>query len=182
VNHVNSQPDPIAATQEWLDRAVIGLNLCPFAKAPRVQGRIRFVESLAQRPQELLRDLERELLHLQASDGALCETTLLIHPLVLHDFLDYNDFLGEADALVQELGLEGELQIASFHPQFQFAGTRADDMGNFTNRSPHPTLHILRESSIDKAVAAFAQAETIYERNIETLEQLGRVGWDNLWK
>jgi len=109
-------------------------------------------------------------------------TALLIHPTLLPDFLDFNDFLQLADAAVDEHELEGVIQIASFHPQFQFAGTEPDDMGNFTNRAPFPTLHLLREASIERAVAAFPEAETIYERNIETLQALALAGWQAMWR
>lgn len=171
----------IAATRRWLERAVIGLNLCPFAKAEHVHGRIRYAVSAACSRDELLADLERELLGLQAEDPGRVETTLLIHPQVLQDFYDYNDFLAEADDLLVALELDGILQIASFHPHYQFAGTRENDIGNFTNRSPFPTLHLLREASIDRAVQAFPEAEQIYERNLQTMEQLGPQGWHRLF-
>ncbi len=169
--------DPIAATRAWVERAVIGLNLCPFAKSVQVKGQVRYVLSDATEPEALLADLARELRHLAAADPAQTDTTLIVHPGVLQDFLDFNDFLGPADALLAELGLEGILQIASFHPRYQFAGTGPDDISNFTNRSPHPTLHLIREASIDRAVAAFPEAEAIFERNIETLQRLGHAGW-----
>lgn len=167
----------VARTQRWLERAVIGLNLCPFAKAVHVKRGIRYAVSVATTPGALLDDLERELRLLAGADPDAIETTLLIHPLVLGDFLDFNDFLDEADACVDDLGLEGVLQIASFHPAFQFAGTAHDDVTNCTNRSPYATLHLLREASIDRAVAAFPDAARIYERNMETLRALGHAGW-----
>ncbi len=163
-------------TRHWLERAVIGLNLCPFAKAVHVKEQIRWVESPAESPEQLLEDLVRELQFLAAADPASVETTLLIHPRVLTDFLDYNDFLDVADAAVESLGLAGVLQVASFHPDYQFAGTAPDDVENLSNRSPYPTLHLLREASIDEAVAAFPEAASIYERNIETLRRLGVAG------
>lgn len=166
--------------QAWLERAVIGLNLCPFAKAVHVKGQIHYAVSRARNPQALRQDLVRELQALQAADPALRDTTLLMAPAVLQDFLDFNDFLAEAERVLVELGLEGEFQIASFHPQFQFAGTAADDITNYTNRAPYPTLHLLREASIDRAVAVFPEAELIFERNMQTLERLGRTGWDAL--
>lgn len=171
----------IAATRDWVDRAVIGLNLCPFAKSVQVKGQVRYVLSAATSPDDLLAELERELRHLAVVDPELTDTTLLVHPQLLQDFLDFNDFLAAAEALLDRLGLEGTLQIASFHPQFQFAGTREDDISNFSNRSPHPTLHLIREASIDRAVEAFPEAEAIYERNIETLEKLGHEGWAALF-
>jgi hypothetical protein len=171
----------IAATREWLERAVIGLNLCPFAKAVHVRGQVRYVVSDATDLEALLADLLHELRVLADADPEVVETTLLIHPHVLGDFLDYNDFLDVADAAVSELDLEGEVQVASFHPDYQFAGTAVDDMGNYSNRAPYPTLHLLREASVDRAVAAFPEAERIYERNIDTLRQLGHAGWRALW-
>ena len=173
--------NPIEATQDWLEKAVIGLNLCPFAKAVQARGQIRWVLSDAQDTETLLAELVNELRHLADADPALTDTTLLVHPQALIDFLDFNDFLQQADAALEQLGLEGVLQIAPFHPQFQFAGTGADDVGNFSNRSPFPTLHLLREESIDRAVEAFPQAEAIYERNIETLQALGTEGWQWLF-
>ncbi|WP_320415215.1 DUF1415 domain-containing protein [Lysobacter changpingensis] len=172
--------DPIAATRRWLERAVIGLNLCPFAKAVYVKQQVRFVLSEATTPDALLDELASELSLLARTDPDVVDTTLLVHPRVLADFLDYNDFLDRADAAVAALGLEGEIQVASFHPQYRFAGTYADEMGNFTNRSPYPTLHLLREASIDRAVAAFPDPDVIVERNIATLEKLGPEGWDRL--
>jgi hypothetical protein len=170
----------IAATRHWLDKAVIGLNLCPFAKAVQAKGQIRYVVSDATEAEALLADLVHELKALQAADPQQVDTTLLIHPGVLNNFLDYNDFLAIADAAVAELGLEGEIQVASFHPDYQFDGTAPDDIENFSNRSPYPTLHLLREASVDAAVQAFPDAANIYEHNIETLRQLGRDGWDRL--
>jgi hypothetical protein len=171
----------IAATREWLEKAVIGLNLCPFAKAVVVKNQVRFVVSAARHLDGLLEDLDRELDFLAAADPEAVDTTLLIHPSLLPDFLDFNDFMQLTEAAVVEHGLEGVIQIASFHPRFQFEGTHPDDLGNFSNRAPFPTLHLLREASIERAVAAFPDAETIYQRNIETLESLGQAGWDALW-
>ena len=170
----------IAATRAWLERAVIGLNLCPFAKAVHVKHQIRYAVSAAQTPEDLLADLVRELRTLQAADPSAIDTTLLVHPRVLDDFLDYNDFLESADAAVAGEGLEGEIQVASFHPDYQFAGTRPEDMENCSNRSPYPTLHLLREASIARAVAVFPDASEIFERNIETLRRLGHDGWRRL--
>jgi hypothetical protein len=168
-------------TLAWLDKAVIGLNLCPFAKGPRAKGQIRIVVSPAGDAEALLTQLVEELQHLATVDPEVTDTTLLVHPQVLTDFLDFNDFLDLADRALQQLGLDGVLQIASFHPQFQFAGTAADDITNYTNRTPWPTLHLIREASIDRAVAAFPEAEMIYERNMETLKALGLEGWQQLF-
>ena len=167
----------IAATRHWLEKAVIGLNLCPFAKAVHVKNQIRYVVSRASDQQSLCQDLLTELENLRAADPAQVDTVLLIHPWVLTDFLDYNDFLDIADAAVEELGLTGVMQIASFHPDYQFAGSAANDMGNYTNRSPYPMLHLLREASVESAVAAFPDAEKIFRRNISTLRRLGLDGW-----
>jgi len=167
----------LQATQAWVERAVIGLNLCPFAKAVQVKGLIRYTCSDARDTAALRDELRTELQRLAYTPMEQLETTLLVHPGVLQDFLDYNDFLAEADALLDDMGLEGTLQIASFHPQYRFAGTRANDIDNATNRSPHPTLHLLREASIERAVAAFPEAEAIYEANQRTLRALGPAGW-----
>jgi hypothetical protein len=171
----------IVATTYWLERAVIGLNLCPFARAPHVQSKVRMRVSQAHDTDALLDDLCGELQSLNALTAEECETGLLIHPFVLTDFLDYNDFLDVADAALQTLGLEGEWQVASFHPAYQFADTNADDVENFSNRSPYPTLHLLRESSIERAMEVMSDTDAIYRRNIETLNALGIDGWKALW-
>jgi len=171
----------IADTVEWLEKAVIGLNLCPFAKAVHVKQQIRYVVSAATTPEALLEELVKELELLAEASPEKVEMTLLMHPQVLQDFMDYNDFLDVADAAIEELQLDGILQVASFHPDYQFDETHIDDVENFSNRSPYPTLHLLREDSIDAAVAAFPDAGEIYERNIETLKALGRDGWKRLF-
>ena len=170
----------ISATRVWLEKAVIGLDLCPFARAVHVRNQIRYVVSEAETPEELLADLIAELQALAAADPEEIDTTLLIHPRVLEDFLDYNDFLGVAEATVEELGLTGVLQVASFHPRYQFAGTEPDDIENYTNRSPYPILHLLREESVERAVDSFSDTAQIYEKNIETLRRLGPEGWNRL--
>ncbi|KAA2285868.1 DUF1415 domain-containing protein [Arenimonas fontis] len=170
----------VAATRDWVVKAVIGLNLCPFAKAVHAKRQIRYVVSHARTVEALLENLLHELQLLAAADPGDVDTTLLVHPWVLNDFLDYNDFLDLADAAVAELDLEGVLQVASFHPDYRFAGSAPDDMGNYSNRSPFPTLHLLREDSVDRAVAAFPEAERIWEANIETLRRLGPEGWRRL--
>ena len=177
VDHQNFEQTVTQDTRHWLERAVIGLNLCPFAKAVHVKGQIHYVVSQAIEPQALLEVLVSELQALQACDPVVRDTTLLMAPNGLQNFLDFNDFLAQADEALVELGLDGIVQIASFHPRFQFAGTRPDVMGNFTNRAPYPTLHLLREDSIERAVDAFPDAEEIFGKNIETLEQLGQAGW-----
>jgi hypothetical protein len=172
-----SDAQVLAETRAWVDRAVIGLNLCPFAKAPQVKGQLRYVVTHAQDAEALLADLITELQLLAQIDPEQTDTTLLVHPAVLTDFLDFNDFLGLADAALEDLQLDGVLQIASFHPHYQFAGTAADDVDNATNRSPYPTLHLIREASLDRAVAAIPQAASIFDANIATLRALGAEGW-----
>ena len=170
----------IAVTQAWVDKAVIGMNLCPFAKAVQVRQQVRYVVSRATTTQALYEDLHQELVFLAKADPQQIDTTLLIHPCVLNDFLDYNAFLDAADSALEELDLEGEIQIASFHPAYQFADAAADDVSNCTNRSPYPILHLLREVSIERAVNAIPDAADIYERNIAAMEALGKEGWQRL--
>ncbi|MBA5635871.1 DUF1415 domain-containing protein [Duganella sp. LX20W] len=170
----------IAATEEWLEKAVIGLNLCPFAKSVHVKKQVRYVVCDADTPEALLSMLMDELQYLSDTDPETVDTTLLIHPNVLTDFHDYNEFLDVADAALEDMDLVGELQVASFHPQYQFADTAPDDISNYTNRAPYPTLHLLREASVERAVDAFPEASDIFEKNIATLEALGREGWDKL--
>jgi len=164
-------------TVAWLERAVIGLNLCPFAKSVHVKGQVHYAVSRATTPEEFLEDLVLELKSLLAVDAKARDTTLLIAPWCLEDFLDFNDFLAQADQALVDMDLDGVLQIASLHPKYQFAGTAEDDITNFTNRSPYPTLHLLREDSIDRAVAAFPNPESIFEVNMQTMERLGAEGW-----
>ncbi len=172
--------DPIAVTRYWLERVVIGLNLCPFAKAVYARNQIRYVLSEAPDAQALLTDLVAELTCLQAKPADEVDTTLLIHPHVLSDFLDYNDFLDIAEAAITELGLDGEIQIASFHPDYRFADSYADAIENYTNRSPFPMLHLLREASVERAVEAFPDPDAIIDRNMATLRRLGVDGWRRL--
>ncbi|RQO83845.1 DUF1415 domain-containing protein [Acidovorax sp. FJL06] len=167
-------------TVRWLEKAVIGLNLCPFAKGVHVKGQVHYAVALTDNPAAVLERLREELLALQSTPAEVRDTTLLVVPHCLQDFLDFNDFLGEAENLLDTLALDGVLQIASFHPQFQFAGTEVDDVTNCTNRAPYPTLHLLREDSIDRAVEVFPEAEAIFERNMEVLEGLGMAGWQAL--
>ncbi len=167
----------IEDTRRWLERAVIGLNLCPFAKAVHVKQQIHYALSQAQGVNELRDELVTQLRELVNLNADVRETTLLIVPTVLRDFLDFNDFLAQAEEVLMALDLEGVIQIASFHPNYQFAGTRADDITNFTNRSPYPILHLIREASIDRAVDAFPDPESIFETNMQTLENLGPAGW-----
>jgi hypothetical protein len=167
-------------TRLWLEKAVIGLNLCPFAKAVYVKNQVRMVVSQAKHADGLLEELDRELDLLAATPADEIDTTLLIHPTLFDDFLDFNDFLEIAEGVVDEHGLEGVIQLASFHPQFQFDGTEVDDIGNYTNRAPFAILHLLREESVERAVEAFPEAEAIFEQNIATLEKLGHKGWKAL--
>ena len=167
-------------TKHWLEAAVIGLNLCPFAKAVYVKNQVRLVVSKARHADDLLEELDRELDLLVATPASEIDTTLLIHPTLFEDFLDFNDFLEVAEGVVDEHGLEGVIQLASFHPRFQFDGTEPDDISNYTNRAPFAILHLLREDSVERAVDAFPQADAIFDVNIGTLEKLGRTGWKAL--
>ena len=175
------QYEIVAATRHWLEVAVIGLNLCPFAKAVHVKQQIRYTVTQATSEDELLAVLRDELSLLAKSDSNEIDTTLLIHPQALTDFIDYTAFLRKADRLLRSQGHEGTLQIASFHPAYEFAGSSPDDIENCSNRSPFPMLHLLREDSIERAVAVFPDAGEIYERNIETLRRLGHTGWQRLF-
>jgi hypothetical protein len=181
-NRSSGNHDEIASTvASWLERAVIGLNLCPFARAVHVKGQIRYIVTPATEPAQLVEALTEELNYLHTCDPQVTDTTLLIHPWVLEDFSDYNEFLDIADVILSGMGLEGEIQIASFHPDYQFSGTQRDDVSNYTNRSPFPILHLLREDSIDRAIASVPDTNAIYKRNIATLEQLGKEGWKKLF-
>lgn len=171
----------IAATRHWLERSVIGLGLCPFAENPYKAGRVRFRVSAAREAADLLDELREELQRLAAEDAAVCETSLLIHPRVFEDFFEYNEFLSICDALLVELELEGELQIASFHPDYQFADTQSTDIENFTNRSPYPMLHLLREASVERVLENVTDPDEIYRRNIRTMRELGHEGWRALF-
>lgn len=170
----------VAETRDWLTKAVIGLNLCPFAKAVQVKDQIRFAVSDATDAEGVLTDLQDELALLAEADPEKIDTTLLIIPDALDDFLDFNDFEELSDRLLKRMRLVGELQVATFHPQFQFADTRPDGIENYTNRSPYPILHLLREDSIDRAVESFPDAAEIYEKNIDTMNKLGLEGWKKL--
>ena len=170
----------VDATRHWLEAAVIGLNLCPFAKAVHVKRQIRWAVTAASDADTLRAELRRELALLAEADPQAMDTTLLIHPRALTDFIDYRFFLDEANRALRKLGYEGMLQLASFHPDYEFADAAPDDLANHTNRSPHPMLHLLREASIDRAAAAYPDAEAIYGRNVETLRALGREGWRRL--
>ena len=178
-----SAPGPdriVAETRAWIEHAVVGLHLCPFARAPLVAGRVRVACSEARDPEALLADLVDELNLLAEMPAERIETTLLVHPRVLLDFLDYNDFLAVAEGAVAALGLEGIVQLASFHPDYRFADQPADDIANATNRSPYPLLQLLREESIERALANVARPEAIFEANVETMRRLGRQGWTEL--
>jgi hypothetical protein len=163
--------------RRWLERAVIGLNLCPFAKAVYVKDQVRIVVSDASTERALLEQLGEELALLRDTPAESVDTTLLVHPQVLGDFLAYNEFLGDADALVEALALDGMLQVASFHPDYQFADSAPDDVENLTNRAPYPILHLLREASVDRAVEAYPDPDAIIERNIASVRALGFEGW-----
>lgn len=167
----------IALTRSWVEHAVVGLNLCPFANSVLRKNQIEFRVSHARDPENLLQDLLGCIDFLLATPTDAVDTLLLIHPHALTDFLEFNDFVGDAEALVEEAGLAGVLQVASFHPDYAFAGVPADDPTNRTNRSPFPTLHLIREDSLDKAIAAMPDTDAIVERNLDTLRRLGNDGW-----
>ena len=170
----------LSQTRSWLEKAVIGLNLCPFAKAVYLKNQVRLVVSHARHADDLLEELDRELDLLVATPAQKLETTLLIHATLFEEFLDFNDFLEIAEGVVDEHGLDGIVQMASFHPHFQFEGTELDDISNFTNRAPFAILHLLREDSVTRAVDAFPEVDMIYQRNIETMQKLGHKGWTAL--
>lgn len=162
-----------AKTRKWLENMVIGLNLCPFAKSVYIKNQVRIVVYQGSQD-ELLGCVDEELLYLQKTPESETDTTLIVIPNLLQDYYDFNDFLIYTDALLEERKLEGEIQIADFHPEYQFAGTQKDDVENYTNRSPYPILHLLRESSIDRAVEQFPDAAEIFERNITKMQSLGK--------
>jgi len=162
----------IAATQQWVESIVVALNLCPFAQRELTGGRVRFAATSVVSEDELLAVLQAEL-EMLTRDSAV-ETTLLIHPAVLADFFSYNQFLDRADRLLVDMGLEGVFQVASFHPDYQFSGTDSEDAENFTNRSPYPMLHLLREDSLHKAISEFPDVDQIPARNIERMNSLGK--------
>lgn len=172
-----NKDEVIASTRLWVEKAVIGLSLCPFATAVYVKNQVRFVVSEARHLDDFLEDLDRELDFLAAADPAETDTTLLIHPALFPDFMEFNDFMVMAEGAVGEHGLEGIIQIASFHPAYQFADTEADDISNYTNRAPFPTLHLIREESLSRAVEGFPDVDGICERNIDTQKKLGLSGW-----
>ncbi len=173
VNSSSKSEGIITHTRGWIEKVVVAFNLCPFARKPVEGEQVRYVVSSAEDEESLLADLQQELEHLRATAPALIETTVLIHPYVLNDFFDYNDFLGLVDDFLDEAGYSGEFQVASLHPDYQFAGTEPDDAENYTNRSPYPILHLLREELLEKALLTYARPDKIPERNIRTMEKLG---------
>ena len=175
-----SDDEVLAKTRHWLEKAVIGLNLCPFAKAVYVKDRVRLVVSQARHADDLLEELDRELDLLTATPAEEVDTTLLIHPTLFEDFLDFNDFLEIAEGVVDEHELDGVVQLASFHPSFQFEGTEPEDISNYTNRAPYAMLHLLREDSVAQAIEGMPDTDAIYQENIRTLEKLGLEGWNKL--
>ena len=175
-----SDDEVLARTRAWLEKAVIGLNLCPFAKAVYTRDRVRLVVSQARHADDLLEELDRELDLLVATPAEQVDTTLLIHPTLFPDFLDFNDFLEIAEGVLDEHGLEGVVQLATFHPHFQFDGTTPEDIGNYTNRAPYAVLHLLREDSVEKAVDSLPDPDAVYQENIRTLDRLGLEGWKKL--
>ena len=180
--NISANPESvIAAMRHWIEKAVIGLELCPFAKSVYVNERVRIVVSEARHIDAFLEQFDEELAFLASADPQTVDTTLLVHPTLFDDFEIFNEICHIADEAIEEHELEGVLQVASFHPQYRFEGTQADDLSNYTNRAPYPTLHLLREDSIAHALAHYPHdPDSIYERNIETLQALGQEGWDAL--
>ena len=170
----------VADTRHWLEQAVIGLNLCPFAKATYTKELVHYAVAGALTEDDALQAVHDELVALAERPMDERETTLLMFPAMFDDFLYFNDFAGAAEDILADLGLEGELQIASFHPRYQFLDTEPDDISNATNWAPYPTLHLLREASIDRAVESYPDVDAITEHNIERLEAMGRAGWEQL--
>ncbi|WP_217808731.1 DUF1415 domain-containing protein [Derxia lacustris] len=179
--HQIGDADVIAAMRRWLERAVIGLNLCPFAKSVYVRNQVRIVVSEARNAEDWFAEFEHEVELLLATDAAEVDTTLLVHPKLLRDFMDFNEFVSIAEDRLGELELDGVLQVASFHPRFQFEGTAPDEIGNYTNRAPFPTLHLLREASLDRAIESMPDTDEIWKRNVATMDSLGYDGWNALW-
>jgi len=175
-----SDEEVIAVTRRWLTEIVIGLELCPFAKPVHARGQIRYVVTAAEEPEALLEALLNELRFLLDTDPAEVDTTLLILPRALPDFLEYNDFLGVVEFALEDMGYAGQLQVASFHPDYCYAGNTAEDLANHVTRSPYPMLHLLREASVDRAVTVFPDASQIVNKNVETLRALGIDGWRRL--
>ncbi len=163
-------------TKNWVEKLVIGVNLCPFAKLPFQQDRIRFVEVQSEDEADLIRTLLQEMSDLVEQPAAQLETTLIIFPNQLNEFADYLEFVAYADELLQEAELTGILQIASFHPRYQFANTGKDDVENYTNRSPYPMLHLIREESIERVLENFPDPEQIPLRNVAKMKELGHEG------
>jgi len=161
----------VLAVRTWVETFVVGMNLCPFAKRELVKNRVRFVTTAATTQEQLLMVLQAELKLLNTDPSV--ETTLLIHANVLQDFYDFNDFLSTADSLLVDMELDGTYQIASFHPDYQFAGTQTGDAENYTNRAPYPVLHLLREESLERVIADYPDVDGIPERNIKLMNDLG---------
>ncbi|MDZ4725597.1 MAG: DUF1415 domain-containing protein [Leptospira sp.] len=176
----NNENIIIQKTKSWLEKIVIGLNLCPFAKSVFIKNQIRFAVTLTTSKKELGQILTSEFDLLLNLEKEKTETTLLIIPNLFPRFLDFNDYLAEAEERLGKANLEGVLQIASFHPDYQFAGRKPDDPANFVNRSPYPILHLLREESIEEVVEHYPNIDDIYPNNIQTLRNLGIEAWKSL--
>lgn len=172
----------IAETKRWLSEIVIGLNLCPFAKHPYTKDSIRYVVFEQSDIEGLNEVLLREAQYMMSQPEEGVATTLIIHPALLEDFLDYNDYLGLAEDLILDHGLEGEVQVASFHPDYQFAGTKPDDVENYTNRSPYPMLHLIREAQLESVLAHFPEPDLIPIQNISTMKSLGKEKIMEIWE
>ncbi|KKN38629.1 hypothetical protein LCGC14_0751600 [marine sediment metagenome] len=171
-SETRNDEDIVKSVQKWVNTFVMDMNLCPFAKHEMLKNRVRFATTKAISEEELLRSLQDEL-ELLNNDSSV-ETSLLIHPNVLQDFYDYNEFLSYADELLLEMGLEGIYQIASFHPHYQFGGTNPDDAENYTNRSPYPLLHLIREASLERAIEEYPDVDQVPIRNVALMNSLGQ--------
>jgi hypothetical protein len=166
-----------AGIRNWLERGVLGLNLCPFARRPYEAGQVRIAVSEAATEDALVGEVETELHRLAQTEPAALETTLLAVPGHFDDFLDFNDYLDVIDALLVALEYEGRFQVVGFHPDYRFGDAPTDDPAHATNRSPVPVLHLLREDSVERAVAELDDPDAIYRRNVERLRSLGLEGW-----
>lgn len=167
-------------TRRWVENLVIGLNLCPFAKSVYSKDQVKIHVSEGKDLDCVSDTLVQLLQELDSTPAQQIDTTLLVIPYLFQDFYDFNDYMDVAEGVLERLDLLGKIQIANFHPAYQFAGTQADEMSNYTNRSPYPILHLIREASLDKATHQFPDASIIFERNIALMQELGIDAWEKL--
>ncbi len=161
----------IDRTQHWLRSFIVNLNICPFAKREIEKGTLKLHVALAQKLQQALEEFLMEIIFLDKNPAV--ETTLLIYPSLFSDFFRYLDFVDLAERLICEQGYEGIYQLATFHPDYCFAEVEFNDVSNYTNRSPYPMIHLLREASLEKAIAYYGDTEDIPKNNIATMQRLG---------